>query len=59
MADAKEKPPAAVKVKQANVRLTAEQERLLKVYCVRTGMTTQSAIIDALARVIDGFQAPN
>ena len=47
--------PQQVKTKQANIRLTAEQDRLLKQYCNRAGMTTQAAIIDALRRVIDGF----
>ena len=44
-----------IKAKQANIRLTAEQDRLLKQHCNRTGMTTQAAIIDALKRVIEGF----
>ena len=57
MSDSKEKPAVAVKAKQANIRLTSEQERLLKIYCVRTGMTTQSAIIYALAQMIEGFEA--
>lgn len=45
----------AIKAKQVNIRLTAEQDRLLKQHCNRTGMTTQAAIIDALKRVIEGF----
>lgn len=44
-----------IKAKQANIRLTAEQDRLLKQHCNRTGMSTQAAIIDALKRVINGF----
>ena len=45
----------AIKAKQANIRLTAEQDRLLKQHCNRTGMTTQAAINEALTRVIEGF----
>lgn len=55
MAQAEDSKPQAIKAKQANIRLTAEQDRLLKQHCNRTGMTTQAAIIDALRRVIDGF----
>lgn len=44
-----------VKTKQINVRITAEQERALKQYCVRAGLTTQAAVIDALTRVIPAF----
>lgn len=44
-----------VKAKQINIRLTLEQERALKRYCVRAGLTTQAAVIDALTRVIPAF----
>jgi hypothetical protein len=47
--------PQVIKEKQTNVRLTAAQERALRQYCTRTGMTTQKAIIDALKRVIVTF----
>lgn len=43
------------KIAQINVRLTAEQQRLLRQHCNRTGITTQEAVIDALKRVIEGF----
>jgi len=55
MAQAEDGKPQAIKAKQANIRLTAEQDRLLKQHCNRTGMTTQAAIVDALRRVIEGF----
>ena len=48
-----------VKAKQINVRVTREQERALKRFCVRTGMTTQAAVIDALVRAIPDFAAPD
>ena len=44
-----------IKAKQANIRLAAEQNRLLKQHCNRTGMPIQVAIIDALRGVIEGF----
>lgn len=44
-----------VKTRQINVRVTAEQDRLLKQYCVRNGVTTQDAVIKALQCLIDGF----
>lgn len=47
--------PAPVKTRQVNIRLTPEQDLLLKQHCNRTGMTTQAAIIDALKGVIEGF----
>ena len=48
-----------VKAKQINVRVTPEQERAMKRYCVRTGMTMQAPVIDALARTIPDFASPN
>lgn len=45
-----------VKVRQINIRLTPEQDRLLKQYCVRNGVTTQQAVIQALEGLIAGFQ---
>ena len=44
-----------VKARQINVRITAEQDRLLKQYCVRNGVTTQEAVVQALHGLIDGF----
>jgi hypothetical protein len=52
LAEVKEAP---TKSKQANVRLTEEQARLLRQHCVRTGLSTQDAIVAALRRVIEGF----
>lgn len=43
------------KVAQINIRLTAEQHRLFKQHCNRTGMNTQAAVTDAIRQVIDGF----
>lgn len=50
------KPSSALKLKQANVRLTDEQALALKVHCNRTGQSTQQVIIAALASVIEGFK---
>jgi hypothetical protein len=55
MSDDQMKTAPVVKTKQANIRLTAEQDRILKQYCIRSGMNTQAAIIDALSKVIPGF----
>ena len=44
-----------VKARQINVRITAEQDRLLKQYCVRNGVTTQEAVMQALHSLINGF----
>ena len=43
------------KVRQINIRITAEQDRLLKQYCVRHDVTTHDAVIKALQGLIDGF----
>lgn len=43
------------KVAQINIRLTAEQQRLFKQHCNRTGMNTQAVVIQALQTVIGGF----
>ena len=45
----------AAKDKQINIRLTAEQDRLLKQHCIRQGLTTQTALVNALKQIIDGF----
>jgi predicted DNA binding CopG/RHH family protein len=48
--------PATVpKVAQINIRLTAEQLRLFKQHCNRSGMNTQAAVVNALRQIIDGF----
>lgn len=52
MVEVKEAP---TKSKQANVRLTDEQARLLRQHCIRSGLSTQEAIVAALKRVIEGF----
>ena len=44
-----------IKARQINVRVTAEQDLLLKQYCVRHGMTTQDAMVKALQGLIAGF----
>ena len=43
------------KAKQINIRLIAEQERLLRQHCVRERVTTQTAVTNALKKFIDGF----
>ena len=43
------------KSKQINIRLTPEQETLLRQYCVRNGLSTAEAVIAMIARVIPGF----
>jgi hypothetical protein len=47
--------PQQIKARQINVRITAEQDRLLKQYCVRNSLTTQIAVIQALQGIIPGF----
>lgn len=49
--------PHFVKSKQANVRLTPAQDAALKRFCVKNGITTQVAIVRALAAAIDDFDA--
>lgn len=49
---------SAIKAKQINVRLTAEQDRLLKQHCNRSSFSTQQAVIAALAAQIPGFDDP-
>lgn len=46
-------PPA--KAKQINIRLTAEQERLLRQHCVRERVSVQDAVLEALRRAIPGL----
>lgn len=55
MAQVDDSKPQAIKAKQVNIRLTAEQDRLLKQYCVQKNLTTQAAMIKALQGLIDGF----
>ena len=50
-------PAPEPKAKQINVRLTAEQERALRRHCIRAGLNTQTAVIAALATVVEGFPA--
>ena len=47
----------ATKAKQINIRLNAEQERLLMQHCVRERLTQRDVVVAALARTIDGFDA--
>ena len=54
-AESNETSAKPIKAKQVNIRLTPEQDRLLKQYCNRAGVTTQAAIIGALKQVIEGF----
>ena len=48
-----------VKSKQINVRITAAQERLLKQYWVRTGVSTNTVVMAALCAMIEGFENPD
>lgn len=48
-------PPTPAKTRQVNIRLTPEQDLLLRQYCTRTGISTQAALIKALQGLIDGF----
>ena len=43
------------KAKQINVRLTAEQERLLRQHCVRERVTMQEVVVEALKKAMPGF----
>jgi hypothetical protein len=46
------------KTKQINVRLTAAQEAALKRFCLQGGISTQAAVLEALAGLIHGFPKP-
>lgn len=48
-------PPQPVKSRQANVRLTPRQDAALKRFCLGNGISTQAAIVEALAAHIEGF----
>ena len=50
--DSKQQP---IKARQINVRVTAEQDLLLKQYCVRNDVTTASCSHQSAAGLIDGF----
>ena len=45
-----------LKSKQINVRITAAQDRILKQYCVRTGVSANTVILAALCAMIEGFE---
>ena len=45
-----------MKSKQINVRITAEQDRMLRQYCVRTGVSANTVILAALCAMIEGFE---
>lgn len=48
--------PQQTKTRQVNVRITAEQDRLLKQYCVRHGHSTNTVVLAALCAMIEGFE---
>ena len=48
--------PAQAKTRQINVRLTEHQDRLLKQYCVRHGLSTNTVVLAALCAMIQGFE---
>lgn len=48
-------PPQPVKSRQAHVRLTPAQDAVLKRFCLGNGISTQAAIVEALAAHIEGF----
>lgn len=50
-------PPQPVKSRQANVRLTPGQDAALKRFCLGHGISTQAAIVRALAAAVDDFDA--
>ena len=50
--------PQQTKTRQVNVRITAEQDRLLKQYCVRHGHSTTTVVLAALCAMIEGFEVP-
>ena len=43
------------KAKQINIRLTAEQERLLRQHCVRARVSLRDVVVEALRKEISGF----
>lgn len=45
----------SAKAKQINIRLTAEQERMLRQHCVRERVTVQDLVIEALKKAMPGF----
>lgn len=59
MAQAEDNQPQAIKARQVNVRMTAEQERRLKQYCVKHGLTTNTVVLAALCAMIEGFENPD
>ena len=46
------------KTRQVNVSLTANQERMLKRYCVRHGHSVNTVVLAALCAIIEGFEIP-
>ena len=48
--------PTQTKTRQVNVRITAEQDRVLKQYCVRHGHSTNTVVLAALCAMIKGFE---
>ena len=51
--------PQQTKTRQVNVRITAEQDRVLKQYCVRHGHSTNTVVLAALCAMIEGFEVPD
>ena len=49
--------PPQTKTRQVNIRITAEQDRVLKQYCVRHGHSTNTVVLAALCAMIEGFEA--
>ena len=50
--------PQQTKTRQVNVRITTEQDRVLKRYCVRHGHSTNTVVLAALCAMIEGFEVP-
>ena len=48
--------PQQTKTRQVNIRITAEQDRMLKQYCVRHGLSTNTVVLAALCAMIEGFE---
>lgn len=59
MAQAEDSEPQAIKARQVNVRMTAEQERRLKQYSAKHGLTTNTVVLAALCAMIEGFENPD
>lgn len=58
MAQTENNKPQPIKTRQIAIRLTAEQDLMLKQHCVKNGVNTQQAVLQALQGLIAGFPQP-